>query len=84
MLGEVSLPGGIAERPDAAAALLQRHFGGPCLGSAQCWPAGPGQGRAGCSVGAWAGNGHFCRKIYCPAPATLCFLLCMSWGKEKH
>lgn len=38
VLGAVSLSGGIAERPDTAADVLQRHFGGPCLGSGrQCW-----------------------------------------------
>lgn len=41
MLGAVSLSGGIAERPDVlqrcAADVLQRHFGGPCLGSGRQW-----------------------------------------------
>lgn len=84
VLGAVSLSGGFAERPDAAADLLQRHFGGPRLGSAQCWQAMLGQESGGCCVGAWGGNEHFCRKIDCPAPARLHFPLCMSWGKEKH
>lgn len=81
VLGAVSLSGGIAERPDTAADVLQRHFGGPCF---RFWQAMLGQESGGCCVGAWGGNEHFCRKIDCPAPARLHFPLCMSWGKEKH
>lgn len=56
----------------------------PCLGSAQCWQAVLRQDSSSCRVSGWGSNGHFCRRIYCPAPAWLCCPLCMSWGKEKH
>lgn len=53
-------------------------------GSAQCWQAVLRQESPGCSVSAWGSNGHFCRKVYCPAPARLHCPLSVSWEKEKH
>lgn len=59
-------------------------LGWPCLGSAQCWQEGLRQECSSCSINAWGSYRHFCRRIYCPAPARLCCPLWVSWGKEKH
>lgn len=79
MLDEVSLPGAIAEGPGAAAYLLQRHFGGPCLGSARC------RGRRALAAALVLGEvmGAFAENFTAQRlPGSI--FLSMSWGKEKH